>query len=184
MYDREHHLEQTLLMNSEEGVIVIDQSIPVNDSLMNMAHVPTIPMNVDVNVDVMNESNDILPPMNVDVNVDVVNESNDILPSTVINDVAISTDILQLRQPIGPSGMIDELLGQVPVEEELPSTMVNEVANNINDIESIQPITPSDMLEELFSNSADVEEIVVIEPNLSVPITEAEKELRLANLAS
>ena len=165
MYDREHHLEQTLLMNSEEGVIVIDQSIPVNDSLMNMAHVPHLPINVDVNVDVMNES-------------------NDILPSTVINDVAISTDILQLRQPIGPSGMIEELLSQVPVEEELPSTMVNEVANNINNIESIQPTTPSDMLEELFSNTADVEEIVIIEPNLSVPQTQADKELRLANLAT
>lgn len=157
MYDLEHHIDSSLLMNSEEEVIVVEQSIPVHDIIMEMEHVPMIPTFVDDNDE-------------------VINESNDNLTSTEINDVAISTDLIQLRQPIGPSGMVEELLRREPV--------VEDVAIDINGIKSRQPIGPSEMIEELLRPLADEEEIVLIQPNLSVPLTEAEKEVRLANLAT
>ena len=89
--------------------------------------------------------------INVEVNDDVRIESNDNVASTGMNDVAINTNVIQLRQPIGPSGMIEEILRQVPVEEHLPSAV------RMSDV--VQPNEPAVMVEELLRPLACEEEI-------------------------
>ena len=138
MYDREHDIEQTLLRNSEEGVIVVQH---------NLVHEPNDPM-ID---------HDIINVEDID---DFRIESNDNMSSTGMDEVAIDTNGIRLRQPVGPSGMVEEILRQVPVEEDLPSAVT------MSDV--VQPNEPAVMVEELLRPLAFEEEIVLFQPNLSV----------------
>lgn len=150
MYDREHDIEHSLLSNSE-GVIVVDSEggIVVDP---NSTSAPNDPMIINLE--------------GID---DGIIESND----NVISE-AIVTNVIGLRQPMGPSGMIEEILRQVPVEDDLPSAVMM--------IDTVQPNEPAEMINDFLRPLPVGEEIVLIRPDLSVPLTAAETDLRLANL--
>jgi hypothetical protein len=164
MLDKSHFVDSLLLSNSTEGVLVVEPDM-VND--------PTNDQDV----------------INVNGNGDVRVNTND--------DVVIVNNVVNLRQPLGPTGMINDILRQVPVVEDRTSTVMigdvvrpNEPAEVVEDQSLatkmdnvVQPNEAAEMLKELVEPLAYESEIVLVQPDLSIPVTEQDREKRLASLA-